>query len=234
MSRFKEIARERFSLVVSLPRNDPALARAAQEAGADALKVHINMHHRASGNHFGSWKEEAEALKIILSSVLIPVGIVPGAEVQSSYGELCEMAEAGFDFWDVFYQYLPPAFFRHPSLGKMVAINREATPGIIAGLEEMGMELMEMSVVSGEEYGQPLSARELALYRICAAATAVPALVSSQKKIDPRDVGLLRKMGVRGLIIGAIVTGSSVESLSSAVTAFRKEIANLDTGRKMS
>lgn len=231
MSRFKEIAREHFSLVVSLPRNDPALARAAQEAGADALKVHINMHHRASGNSFGSWKEESEALRTILSSVSIPVGIVPGAEVQSSYEELCEMAEAGFDFWDVFYQYLPPGFFRHPSLGKMVAINREATPGIIAGLEEMGMELMEMSVVPGEEYGQPLSARELALYRVCAAATAVPALVSSQKKIDPRDVGLLKKMGVRGLIIGAIVTGSSVESLSSAVSAFRQEIAHLGHGR---
>jgi hypothetical protein len=231
MGIFAGTARERFSLVVSLPRNDPALARAAQDAGADALKVHINMRHRASGNTFGSWKEEAPDLRAVLESVSIPVGIVPGAEIQSSYEDLCEMADAGFDFWDVFYQYLPPGFFLHPSIGRMVAINREATPDIISGLEAMGMEMMEMSVVPGEEYGSPLTARELAIYRICAAATTVPALVSSQKKILPGDTGILSRMGVRGLIIGVIVTGSSVESLYSSVTAFKREIYNLGPGR---
>ena len=40
----------RFSVIAALPRNDLALAEAALEGGAQAVKVHCNVWHRASGN----------------------------------------------------------------------------------------------------------------------------------------------------------------------------------------
>ena len=51
--RLLSLLRQRPALAVSLPLNDIALAKAAEEAGADALKIHINVHHDASGTHFG-------------------------------------------------------------------------------------------------------------------------------------------------------------------------------------
>ena len=49
-------------LIMSLPCNEPALCRAAFESGADAVKVHINVDHRAGGTHFGRLAEDAGAL----------------------------------------------------------------------------------------------------------------------------------------------------------------------------
>ena len=43
-----------FTVVVSLPANDLDLARAALDAGAQAIKVHCNVWHRASGHTFGT------------------------------------------------------------------------------------------------------------------------------------------------------------------------------------
>ena len=40
----------RFAVIAALPRNDLALAEAALEGGAQAVKVHCNVWHRASGN----------------------------------------------------------------------------------------------------------------------------------------------------------------------------------------
>ena len=57
---------EPFTLMVSLPQNDPELARAAIRGGAQGLKIHINVHHHASGTHFGTWAEERNEIEAIL------------------------------------------------------------------------------------------------------------------------------------------------------------------------
>lgn len=76
MGNFKELLeRKPLSLVVSLPENDIALARAAMEEGADALKVHYNVGHRASGNHFGPLDMYAEVFRAIRSEFGGPLGL---------------------------------------------------------------------------------------------------------------------------------------------------------------
>ena len=44
----------KMTLIVSLPENSLELALAAVEGGADALKVHCGVKHKASGVEFGS------------------------------------------------------------------------------------------------------------------------------------------------------------------------------------
>jgi hypothetical protein len=71
-------------LIASLPRNDPALAQAALEGGADVIKFHIHLQHRASQTVTGSLAEERPALEQILRlSAGHPVGIVPGADLSA-------------------------------------------------------------------------------------------------------------------------------------------------------
>lgn len=42
------------TLIVSLPEYRLDLAKAAIRSGVDSVKLHVNVSHRASGNHFGS------------------------------------------------------------------------------------------------------------------------------------------------------------------------------------
>ena len=71
----------RFSVIAALPRNDLALAEAALEGGAQAVKVHCNVWHRASGNTFGTFEENRTFLRELIALCGdVPVGLVPGGE----------------------------------------------------------------------------------------------------------------------------------------------------------
>ena len=65
-------------LFVSLPANDIKLAETALASGADGLKVHINVGHRASGNRFGTLGY-ADIFKDIRSRFSGPLELCPEA-----------------------------------------------------------------------------------------------------------------------------------------------------------
>ena len=124
MSRIGEALASKFVLLVSLTRNDPHLARIALENGADAIKVHLNCAHFASGTNFGSWEEEKVRVLEVAQVVQphIPLGIVTGAEEVPPEADLEDIGRQGFDFWDLFANHLPPAYLDWPKMGRMAAV----------------------------------------------------------------------------------------------------------------
>ncbi|MDQ3813571.1 MAG: hypothetical protein M3347_06435, partial [Armatimonadota bacterium] len=99
----QRLQNESFTLLVSLPRNDVRLAEAAIRGGAQGLKVHINVHHHASGTHFGTFEEErAHIARIVEAAGAAPVGIVPGGAPFATAAEFAELAKIGVDFFDAY------------------------------------------------------------------------------------------------------------------------------------
>lgn len=224
MSRFVHELSKKFCLVVSLPRNDVDLAMAAQNSGADALKVHLNVHHHASGTHFGTWDAEKGALLEILKAAKIPVGIVPGSEVVATENEMGEMARCGFDFWDIYAHHMPIYLLEIEGMGKMVALDPSYEIWQARHLEAIGVEILEASILRQECYGAPLSALDLACYRMISKETALPVVVPTQRAILPKEVKHLKSCGVRAIMIGAIVTGRSPEMIKRVTESFRNAI----------
>ena len=87
-----------------------------------------------------------------------------------------------------------------------------------------GTDVLEASVIPGAEYGQPLSMRDLLKYQLIAKNVSVPVVVPTQRAIRTEDVAALVRTGVRGLMIGAVVTGREASTIARAVEAFRKAI----------
>jgi hypothetical protein len=48
--------------------------------------------------------------------------------------------------------------------------------------------------------------------------------VPSQKKVTPGDLPALKKSGVKGLLIGAIVTGREADTIESATRSFAQAL----------
>lgn len=226
MSKLLTLLQQRFGLMVSLPRNEVALARAAVEAGANCLKVHINCHHFASGTRFGSWQEEKSAILEILQAVTVPVGIVTGEEQQPSPADLEEIQSVGFDFWDLFARFTPPSHF-DLSLARMVAVDSSWTPELMQALQSLGVQVIEGSIVPRSEYGTPLHLVDLANYLRLASCHQMPVLIPTQKAVEPDQVRFLKQSGAAGLTIGAIVTGLEEASLARATAGFAEAIARL-------
>lgn len=225
MSRLLEqLVGGRFALVVALPANDVEMARAAEEAGADAIKVHLNITHRATGRKFGSLEEEREVLEAILASVRIPVGIVPAAE-GADPGEVARVASMPFDFVDMFAHFMPAWLLEMGRWGHMAAADSSWSLDLLGGLGSVArIDMVELALIPPEGYGHPLNVRDLALYSQAVRAVGKPAIIPSQRRIEPDDVAALRATGAAGVMIGVLSVGESSQEIHRMTRAFRQAI----------
>ena len=218
------------TLIMSLPANDPAMCRAAFAAGADVVKCHVNLTHRASGNSFGSLREMRDVLLEMLSDRKGPMGIVPGNDPEKVGQDLEELLTLPFSFYSLYAHHVPPCLpGRGPAL--MAACDGTYSMEEIERMEACGADVLEASIVPGAEYGTRLTMRDLVHYTTIVRHVSIPVVVPTQRRILPEDVPALAKTGIRGLMIGAIVTGRETESVARTVGAFRAAIDALGEKR---
>lgn len=225
MHRFKEMLLEgRFPLVMSLPANDPALARVAWDAGADVVKVHINVKHRASQTLFGGLDVERGPIEAMLADAGGPMGIVLGTACDVAEGALPEAVSLGFDFLSLYGHHATPAVMGAGGIDKMIAPDYSWADWEVAGLEAAGADVLEASVMDPDSYGQRLSVRELVRYRHLHELCGLPMVVPTQRAVRPSELPALREAGAAAIMIGAVVTGRDEAGIAAAVEAFRAEI----------
>jgi hypothetical protein len=218
-----------FTLLVSLPRNEVALAEAALRGGARGLKVHLNVHHAASGTQFGTFEEEREVLAQIAELAKThdaSVGVVPGGAPFANENGFAELAQIGIDYFDAYAADAPAWTLTQNHLDKMLAAHHGASMEFVKSLQALGMQICEASILPHEQYGQPLRVLDVAAYQQICQALETPVIVPTQKKILPSEVKVLRNAGVKALLIGAVVTGDQPDSIEKATTEFAHEISS--------
>ena len=215
------------TLIVSLPDNRADLARAAEAGGAHALKTHINVHHDASGTHFGTLEQERPRLQQILDAVALPVGIVPGVTQPLPRDEVAAVADMGFDFVDTFAHCFPSWLLSEERMTRVMAIDATYSVEAAAALAAVGMEALEAAIIPHDQYGQPLTAADLARYSRLAQAVPTPIIIPSQRRLEPDDVAHIVGVGITGIMIGAIVTGLEPHGIEAAARAFRQAMDEL-------
>ncbi|GII91580.1 hypothetical protein [Sinosporangium siamense] len=212
---------DRIGVLVSLPGNDPALAEAAASAGADGLKVHINIEHRASGTAFGSLDQEADRLRAVLA-VGLPTGLVVGGAGTVSPGETRSASVMGFDYFDVYASHAPAGYVADcGEVTPMVALGPADGPADAAALVAAGVRALEMSTLDPALYGTALSLGTLARVSAVRGAVGVPLVVPAQHRLTPADLPALVEAGASAVLLGAVVTGPTPEGIAAAVKAFR-------------
>jgi len=221
-------------LIVSLPDNELSLARAAVAGGTDAVKVHMNAVHRASGASFGAFAQEKERVLKLIGEAETQVGLMPGQQALPTLAELNELIDAGLAFIDIYAHHLPASYLElglHTEL--IPAIDRMHPPGKIATLTSTTIQgkpvvaMLEAAIVPLENYGEPLTSADVASYRSLAQASERPVLVPTQKAILPIDLPALADAGVGGIMIGVIVTGPTEGGIEKVTRQFRAAIDKL-------
>ena len=217
------LSENRLTLIMSLPENDPALCEAAFEAGADVVKVHINVEHRASGTHFGRLAQEEKALRAMLDSRRGPMGLVPGGTLEAALLDLEAVKALPFSFYSL-YAHNTPAGLPLAGVPVMAACDGAYSLDEVSEMPRCGAQVLEASIVPGGEYGSRLSMRDLLRYSAIVRRVDIPVVVPTQRLILPEDVPALLRAGVKGLMIGAVVTGREKDGIRRAVRAFKAAI----------
>ena len=218
-----------FSLVVSLPANKPELAQAALDGGADAVKVHINVWHAASGNLFGNFEQNRAFLtRLVEMAGKKPVGLVPGAaDAFITEEERTALEELGIDFFSCYSEHLPAFMLKSRKLTKMVALH-DTYETILPAVKNSEIDVVEASIMPTSLYGTPLTYFDLLQYRRICEAVRQPVLIPTQKAIRPEEVFALKDAGCKAVMIGAnVMRDQSAEACYEATKEFRKQIDSL-------
>jgi len=220
------IKKNGMGLIVSIPENSAEMARAAFEAGADAIKVHANVEHKASGNIFPSVEEQRELFtEIIKIADGRPVGLVPGDDAEKITGEEIKIAEElGFEFLSVYAHHAPIDILKESNLTTVIAFNDDYDLDQLINLESLDIDAVEASLVSKDQYFKPLTYDNLLNYNKLRNNTELPIVVPTQKKIKPSEIKYIKEIGIDFIMIGAVVTGKSVEGVKKTTSEFKKEI----------
>lgn len=208
-------------LIVSLPRNDAALAHAAASAGADMLKVHVNVHHRAARTRFGSLDEEEEAISRVLE-VGLPTGLVPGEEAMVTPDQIPRLRR--FAFLDAYVTRLP-LFLYDVGVPVIPAIPHDYPPEAIGSLGALPGEWLEAALVPPHCYGLYPTADDLVALARLGMISRRRMIVPTQRFIRPEDLPRYFAIPqVWAIMIGAVVTGRSARGVGRATEAFRRAL----------
>lgn len=229
---FKHLIEDnKFSLVVSLPSNSLEMAKAAIEGGAQAVKVHCNVWHRASGHTFGTYRDNRSFLKELVNLCGdIPVGLVPGGEdAFVSNEERLELEQMGLKFFSSYSHHLPCYMMESTVLTKMVAIDATYTQNTLDAVRGSAIDVLECSIQPGENYGTNLCYADILRYKDIAEKVNKPCLIPTQRKIKPSEVRHLYDAGCKAIMVGAIVMGKEpdAEQVRSVTAAFRDAVEGI-------
>ncbi|KHO60988.1 hypothetical protein THYS13_25590 [Thermoanaerobacter sp. YS13] len=215
----------KMTLIVSLPENKLEFAQAAVKGGADALKVHANVYHSASGNNFKGIMEQKEVFEEIIKYANVPVGLVPGAQLYASKDEIKIVEEIGFSFLSMFAHYMP-LYMIDSNLDKMIAVNETYDLGHIRAVNRIEVDVIEADVLP-DDRREKIYVFDLMRYGRLVENVDKPVVVPTQRIIEPEEVRFLYELGVKGIMIGAIVTGNTVEGVERTTSLFREAINKL-------
>jgi hypothetical protein len=212
-----------FPVIVSLPRHDMDLAKAALDGGASAIKVHLNAFHRASGTVFGSFAQERPFLER-LARLGAPMLVMAGQDTVPTASEMEVLAELGFEGFNVYVDHLQPHLLRS-RLRPMPALSATSADADITRLAAIPGAMIEASIMDFADYGKSLTQGDLGRYRHIAGLSEVPVIAPSQKKFTPADMPALRATGIAAPLLGVIVTGATVQEMLTSVSAFTRSCA---------
>ncbi|NGP17345.1 hypothetical protein [Devosia aurantiaca] len=217
---YRAIISGAFPIIVSLPRHDIDLAKAALDGGAGAIKVHLNAHHRASGTTFGNYTEERPFLEA-LAKLGAPMLVMAGQETVPTLGEMNAMADLGFEGFNVYVDHLQPHLL-DSRLRPMPALSSTSTDEDISRLSAIPGAMIEASIMTFDDYGKPLTEADIARYEHIAKLSSAPIIAPSQKKFTPADMPAMQAAGIAAPLLGVIVTGSTPQEILSSISAFAK------------
>lgn len=202
-------------VIVSLPRHDMALAMAAKEAGVDALKLHLNAYHRASGTTFGTLSQERPFFRGV-AELGLPLLVMAGQETVPSEAEMEQLADLGVEGFNVYLDHLQPHLLRS-RLRPIPALSSDSPPDALDRIRAIPGAWVEASVTAFADYGKPLTPADIEAYAAITAAAGMPVIAPSQKRVVATDVPALRDAGVSALLLGIIVTGETPDSMGKSV-----------------
>jgi hypothetical protein len=215
--------KNKLTLIVSLPKNDPQLAAAAIKGGADALQLQLNV------RDFGDFKSEKAGLADILELANIPVGIMPGVKKHASQKEMQEMSRMGFDFFNMKMNNLPSYYPKIKGTNKVLVLGLGSrfTIDVVLGIGRYAADAIDAAIIPSTEAGRDLVVGDLQNYISIVISAGIPVIVPTQRAVRPSEAAIIADTGAKGLMLTPVVTGTTAKHVEANTREFRVAVDDL-------
>lgn len=203
------------TLIVSIPQARVEMAKAAEDAGADAVCIRLD-----------TAKDKSDLIKIV-DCVKIPVGATLEGESAVSETQMTGLYKLGFDFFDMSLAGIPSWALKLEGLGKIVALDQDYSAYDLTGLSQRSIDAIDAAVIPKEALGKDLLVGDLQHYITICLSTGLPVIVPTQKMIRVSEVPIIWDTGAKGIILTDIVAGNTLQSLKAVTKEFKEAIENL-------
>jgi hypothetical protein len=213
MSRLNDLLnKEQFSLIVRLPESTKAYAIAAEEAGADAVSVSLDL----------AQKDRSEIIEIACS-VKIPVGIsFSGSDIKET--QLKAFVKAGFDFFEIPISTMPEWMMKFEGAAILGTLTSEYSLEDLTKLTKKHIDALDAAIIPQDDVGRDLTVGDLQQYITIAISTGVPVLVPTQKLIRVSEVPIIWDTGAKGIVLDNVCTGTTIETFKTIVRQFKTAV----------
>lgn len=203
------------SLIVCLFAAKVDIAKAAEEAGADAICI-----------PFDSSKDKDELIKIV-SSVKVPVGVKFDKETGVTEAQIAGLKKLGFDFFDISFTGMPKWVSGIEGIGKIISLDQDYSAYDLTGLSKQSLDAVDAAVIPGEVLGKDLMVGDLQHYITICLSTGLPVIVPTQKMVRVSEVPIIWDTGAKGILLTEIVAGDNIKSVTAVTKEFKEAIENL-------
>ncbi len=218
---------KKFLLIADLFSNNSDLARAAEEAGADAVILHLN-ESPAQGARFGGLEIEEDSIKECLDGAKVPFGLAVGDARLLTSDEWERCVALGFSFVNMFAHHMPTFVWKDERISKIASLG----PGYIleqiraiAEFKEFAAFVASFTPMQG--FGSNLNVLDVTTLKLIMGLAKKPVLFPTQKLVRMEDIAMLRSLGLRGIIVTSISYGNSADTLKETLKDFKCTIASL-------
>jgi len=203
----------KLTLIVELPSNELALAKAAVDAGADVLQL------------TGNFEIEKDNLAAIVKAVEIPVGYYsPEAISEDDFAAAVKMK---FDYLNVQEKNAPPFILKSKKISKVLSLDSRFSLEKITDLAGQGGEALDAAIIPSSTWGKNLVVGDLQNYISIILSAGIPVIIPTERAIKISEVPIIADTGAKGLLLTSVVTGTTAAHLAKAVGEFRAAIDDL-------
>ncbi len=210
----------RFRFFGDLHANLSQFGVACEEAGADAIVLHLN--ENSAQGRFGGLEIEEQSIKDCLSVIKIPAGISIGDSRPLVRDEWEMCVSLGISFVNMFAHQLPTFVWKDSRVEKLISIGPGYILEQVKTLSEFdGVSAILASLTPTHGYGLPLTLFDVATLKLITLLSKREVLYPTQRTIRPDDILILRDYGCSGLLVSNSVYGSTPESCKEAILSMR-------------
>lgn len=219
-------------LMAVIPRNEPALAVAAVQGGADAVALRIC---GAATDLLGETRDlaaEEQPIKETIAAVgnSAIIGLIIGSNGHVSREDLDKIDHLGVDFVAAYPHLTPASFLELAEVGRLAILDQQGGQ-LARGINDLPIDSALVRIGRPSDSPPEMTVLDVALCRAAADAIHRPIVAFPSWTPVPADLEVLRDAGVEGMALVGPRPDASAQTIQETVRSFRTKVEQLGKPR---